>query len=66
MGVLARQSARSRVVAKSGHINTVVASSDGKQHRIFRDIFITLLDLGWPWMFMLFAAAFYFRHLETI
>ncbi len=61
MGVLVRQSARSRVVQKRGEINTVSPPSlaDGKSHRLFRDLFISILDLSWCWIFLLFAAGFF-------
>ena len=31
---------------------------DGKTHKFFKDFFISLLDLSWKWIFVLFAAAF--------
>ena len=58
LNVLARQATKNRIVAKNGFLNTV-GSADGKKHKFFKDIFISLIDLNWGWIFLLFAAGFF-------
>lgn len=58
LNVLAKQATRNRLVAKNGNINTL-SQSEGKTHKFFKDVFITLLDLSWAWIFMVFATAFF-------
>ena len=58
LNVLARQATKNRIVAKNGMLNTV-GSADGKKHKFFKDIFISLIDLNWGWIFLLFAAGFF-------
>ena len=62
MSVLSKQATKNRLVFKNGVYNTVT-STEGKSHRIIKDIFITLLDLSWLWIVFLFAAAFFFSWL---
>ncbi len=57
LNVLAKQATRNRLVGKSGAVNTMSAL-DGKTHHLFKDFFISLLDLSWRWVFCLFAAGF--------
>ena len=57
LNVLAKQATRQRIIAKNGTVNTQ-SMADGKSHHYFKDFFITLIDLSWPWMFVLFATAF--------
>lgn len=47
-------------VAKNGALNTV-ALTDGKSHHFIKDIFITLLDTPWRYVFLLFAVGFFSR-----
>ena len=58
MNVIAKQSARNRIVFKNGHLNTV-GSTEGKSFRFLKDFFVTILDLSWTWIFLMFAAAFF-------
>ena len=58
LNVLARQATKNRIVNKNGMLNTV-GSADGKKHKFFKDIFISLIDLNWGWIFLLFAAGFF-------
>jgi len=57
LNVLAKQATRNRLVGKNGTINTQSAM-DGITHHFFKDFFITILDLKWSWIFVLFAAGF--------
>jgi hypothetical protein len=58
MNVIAKQTTRSRIVAKSGFLNTL-ASTEGKTHHFFKDIFITTLDMSWVYVFLMFAVGFF-------
>lgn len=58
LNVLAKQSTRNRIVAKNGALNTV-SNAGTKTHHFLKDFFITVLDLGWMWIFFFFAAAFF-------
>ena len=58
LNVLAKQSTRNRIVAKNGTLNTV-SNAGTKTHHFLKDFFITVLDLGWMWIFFFFAAAFF-------
>ena len=51
---------RRPLVAKNGALNTV-ASTDGKTHHFIKDIFITLLDTAWRYLFLFFASGFFIR-----
>ena len=48
-------------MAKNGALNTV-ALTDGKSHHFIKDIFITLLDMAWRYVFLLFAVGFFSRY----
>ena len=56
--VISRQATRNRIIQKNGAFNTT-SSTGGKSHRLFKDIFITILDQDWSWIFTIFAAAFF-------
>ena len=58
LNVLARQSTRNRIVGKNGSLN-IINSAEGKSHKFFKDIFISIIDLNWGWIFFMFAAAFF-------
>ena len=58
LNVLAKQATRNRLVAKNGNINTI-STTDGNSHKFFKDFFITLLDLNWGTIFLLFATTFF-------
>lgn len=58
LNVLARQSTRNRIVGKNGGLN-IINSAEGKSHKFFKDIFISIIDLNWGWIFFMFAAAFF-------
>ena len=47
-------------MAKNGALNTV-ALTDGKSHHFIKDIFITLLDTAWRYLFLFFASGFFIR-----
>ena len=60
LSVLSNVATRRRIVMKSGALNTETSSAEaGKSHRLFKDIFISILDLSWSWIFLMFAAAFF-------
>lgn len=58
LNVLAKQATRNRLVAKNGAVNTQ-SQSEGKAHKFFKDVFITLLDSSWSLICALFATAFF-------
>lgn len=57
LNVLAKQSTRNRIVSKNGTLNTMSAA-DGKRHHFLKDIFITMIDISWGWIFVVFATGF--------
>ena len=60
LSVLSTQATRRRIVLKNGALNTATSSAEaGKSHRLFKDMFITILDLSWSWIFFIFSAAFF-------
>ena len=56
LNVLARQSTKNRIVAKNGQLNTI---NEYHSSKFWKDIFITLIDINWGWIFLLFASAFF-------
>ena len=56
LNVLARQSTKNRIVAKNGQLNTI---NEYHSSKFWKDIFITLIDMNWGWIFLLFASAFF-------
>ena len=56
LNVLARQSTKNRIVAKNGTLNTI---NEYHSAKFWKDIFITLIDVNWGWIFLLFASAFF-------
>ena len=56
LNVLARQSTKNRIVAKNGTLNTI---NEYHSSKFWKDIFITLIDINWGWIFLLFASAFF-------
>ena len=56
LNVLARQSTKNRIVAKNGQLNTI---NEYHSAKFWKDIFITLIDVNWGWIFLLFASAFF-------
>ena len=56
LNVLARQSTKNRIVAKNGTLNT---TNEYHSTKFWKDIFITLIDINWGWIFALFASAFF-------
>eukprot|EP00095_Tigriopus_kingsejongensis_P004647 maker-scaffold29_size597861-snap-gene-3.9 protein:Tk04647 transcript:maker-scaffold29_size597861-snap-gene-3.9-mRNA-1 annotation:"g protein-activated inward rectifier potassium channel 3-like isoform x3" len=57
LNVLSKQSTRNRIVSKNGTLNTMSAAY-GKRHHFLKDIFITMIDIGWGWIFVVFATVF--------
>ena len=56
LNVLARQSTKNRIVAKNGTLNTI---NEYHSTKFWKDIFITMIDLNWGWIFLVFASAFF-------
>lgn len=56
LNVLSRQSTKNRIVAKNGQLNTV---NEYVSTKFWKDIFITMIDLHWGWIFVVFASAFF-------
>lgn len=58
LNVLAQQASKKRIVFKDGRFN-VSSSADGKQHRLLKDFFISILEMSWLLICSIFAAAFF-------
>jgi len=56
LNVLARQSTKNRIVAKNGQLNTI---NEYVSTKFWKDIFITMIDMHWGWIFLVFASAFF-------
>ena len=56
LNVLARQSTKNRIVAKSGALNTI---NEYHSTKFWKDIFITMIDMNWGYIFLIFASAFF-------
>ena len=56
LNVLARQSTKNRIVAKNGQLNTI---NEYVSTKFWKDIFITMIDMNWGWIFLVFASAFF-------
>ena len=57
--MLARQSTKNRICFKNGYLNTFTPSEETQTHKVLQDIFVTVIDLNWGWIYVIFAAAFF-------
>ena len=59
LNVLARQSTKNRICFKNGYLNTFTPSEENQAHKFLQDIFVSIIDLNWGWIYVIFAAAFF-------
>ena len=59
LNVLARQSTKNRICFKNGYLNTFTPSEEAQTHKFLQDIFVSMIDLSWAWIYVIFAAAFF-------
>lgn len=59
LNVLARQSTKNRICFKNGYLNTFTPTDENQAHKFLQDIFVSIIDLNWGWIYVIFAAAFF-------
>lgn len=58
LDVFSKQATKTRLVTKSGALNTVSANVY-KKDKLVKDFFISAIRLNWSWIFLLFASSFF-------
>ena len=59
LNVLARQATKNRICFKNGFLNTFTTADEAQTHKLFSDIFVSIIDLNWGWINLMFASAFF-------
>ena len=55
----AKQATRNRICFKNGWLNTYTSAEESQAHKLLQDIFVSIIDLNWGWIYVIFAAAFF-------
>ena len=59
LNVLARQATKNRICFKNGWLNTYTSTDEAQAHKFFQDIFVSMIDINWGWIYVIFAATFF-------